>query len=90
MSGPRGEEACWGPGPDVRREIPGLDPGPGGTPLRERELRGSNALLSQRTCCFEGLEAGRLKYLGVKGFLKDTHALRSLPGPQQAFLVNWK
>lgn len=90
MSGPRGEEARWGPGPDARREIPGLDPGPGGTPLRERELRGSNALLSQRTCCFEGLGAGRLKYLGVKGFLKDIHALRSLPGPQQAFLVNWK
>ena len=90
MSGPWGEEARWGPGPDVRREIPGLDPGPGGIPLRERELRGFNALLSQRTCSFEGLGAGRLKYLGVRELLKDIHALRSLPSPQRAFPVNWK
>lgn len=83
MSGPLGGEAQWAPGPNAHKEISGLDPGPGSTPLRECELRGPNALFSWKTCCFEGLGAGRLKYLGVRGLLKDIHMLTAYTPPEK-------
>lgn len=84
----RGERAPGGRGllgtwPKCTQGDFGLGPWAGSTPLRECELRGSIALFSWKTCCFEGLGAGRLKYLGVRGLLKDIHVLTARTPPEK-------